>query len=236
DAAPEFVSRGGRKLANALDATGVDPAGRRCLDVGASTGGFTDCLLQRGAGHVVAVDVAYGELHWRLRTDPRVTVLERLNARALEPERLPWAPDLVVVDLSFISLAKVLPAVLASAHRRPDEVRPALDVLRRLARERGVTLRFDADEVRKHDLTQAEGMELDAEIHADVDLCLVLGGDGSILSALRHYLGTGVPVFAVNYGEVGFLATVDPDGLEEGLGRALDGDFDAMSLPAIDLR
>ena len=121
-------------------------------------------------------------------------------------------------------------------HRRPDEVRPALDVLRRLARERGVTLRFDADEVRKHDLTQTEGVELDAEIHADVDLCLVLGGDGSILSALRHYLGTGVPVFAVNYGEVGFLATVDPDGLEEGLGRALDGDFDAMSLPAIDLR
>ena len=121
-------------------------------------------------------------------------------------------------------------------HRRPDEVRPALDVVRRLARERDITLRFDADEVRKHDLTQTEGVELDAEIHADVDLCLVLGGDGSILSALRHYLGTGVPVFAVNYGEVGFLATVDPDSLEEGLGHALDGEFDAMSLPAIDLR
>lgn len=115
DERPAFVSRGGRKLANALDATGVDPAGRRGLDVGASTGGFTDCLLQRGAAHVVAVDVAYGELAWSLRTDDRVTVLERLNARALERDQLPWAPDLVVADLSFISLTKVLPAVLAVA-------------------------------------------------------------------------------------------------------------------------
>jgi len=112
DAGPEFVSRGGRKLANALDATGIDPAGRRCLDVGASTGGFTDCLLQRRAEHVVAVDVAYGELDWGLRNDPRVTVLERVNARALRPDQLPYAPDLAVADVSFISLAKVLPAVL----------------------------------------------------------------------------------------------------------------------------
>ena len=117
---PEFVSRGGRKLANALAATGIDPAGRRCLDVGASTGGFTDCLLQRGAAHVVALDVAYGELHWRLRTDPRVTVLERANARALEPAALPYAPDLIVIDVSFISLAKVLPAVLDCAAPRFD--------------------------------------------------------------------------------------------------------------------
>jgi 23S rRNA (cytidine1920-2'-O)/16S rRNA (cytidine1409-2'-O)-methyltransferase len=111
---PPFVSRGGVKLANALDALGVDPAGRRCLDVGASTGGFTDCLLQRGAAHVVALDVAYGELDWSLREDPRVTVLERLNARALTPDALPYAPELVVVDVSFVSLGKVLPAVLAS--------------------------------------------------------------------------------------------------------------------------
>lgn len=110
---PAYVSRGGIKLANALDAFGLDPAGRRCLDVGASTGGFTDCLLQRGAAAVIALDVAYGELHWRLRQDPRVTVLERSNARALEPGALPYAPDLVVVDVSFISLAKALPAALA---------------------------------------------------------------------------------------------------------------------------
>ena len=120
DEVPEFVSRGGRKLANALAATGVDPTGRRCLDAGASTGGFTDCLLQRGAAHVVALDVAYGELHWRLRTDPRVTVLERANARALEPAALPYAPDLIVIDVSFISLAKVMPAVLRCAAPRFD--------------------------------------------------------------------------------------------------------------------
>ncbi len=120
DEVPEFVSRGGRKLANALAATGIDSAGRQCLDAGASTGGFTDCLLQRGAAHVVALDVAYGELHWRLRTDPRVTVLERANARALEPAALPYAPDLIVIDVAFISLAKVLPAVLSCAAPRFD--------------------------------------------------------------------------------------------------------------------
>ena len=117
---PPYVSRGGIKLANALDAFGIDPAGRRALDVGASTGGFTDCLLQRGADHVVTVDVAYGELDWRLRGDDRVTVLERLNARALEPDMLPYAPDLIVIDVSFISLTKVLPAVLACAASRFD--------------------------------------------------------------------------------------------------------------------
>ena len=115
DAAQQYVSRGGVKLANALDAFGVDPARRRCLDAGASTGGFTDCLLQRGAEHVVALDVAYGELHWRLREDPRVTVVERTNARALVAEALPYRPDLVVADLSFISLRKVLPALVAVA-------------------------------------------------------------------------------------------------------------------------
>ena len=110
-----YVSRGGVKLANALDALGIEVGGRRALDVGASTGGFTDCLLQRGAAHVVAVDVAYGELDWRLRSDERVTVVERVNARALEPGMLPYAPDLIVIDVSFISLTKVLPAVLACA-------------------------------------------------------------------------------------------------------------------------
>jgi 23S rRNA (cytidine1920-2'-O)/16S rRNA (cytidine1409-2'-O)-methyltransferase len=109
---PPFVSRGGIKLANALDARGVPVAERRCLDVGASTGGFTDCLLQRDAAHVVALDVAYGELHWSLRDHERVTVLERVNARRLMPQDLPYAPELVVADVSFISLVKVLPAVL----------------------------------------------------------------------------------------------------------------------------
>ncbi len=130
-AAPQFVSRGGVKLANALDALGLDVAGRRALDVGASTGGFTDCLLQRGAAAVTAVDVAYGELHWKLREDPRVTVLERVNARALDCAALPYEPDLVVADVSFISLAKVLPAVLACTAERFDAlamVKPQFEV------------------------------------------------------------------------------------------------------------
>ena len=114
DGPPPYVSRGGVKLANALDALGIDPAGRRALDVGASTGGFTDCLLQRGAAHVIALDVAYGELDYRLRADERVTVIERTNARAITAGELPYRPDLVVIDVSFISLRKVLPAVLAT--------------------------------------------------------------------------------------------------------------------------
>jgi 23S rRNA (cytidine1920-2'-O)/16S rRNA (cytidine1409-2'-O)-methyltransferase len=109
---PPYVSRGGVKLANALDALGVPVAGRDAVDVGASTGGFTDCLLQRGAARVAAVDVAYGELHWSLREDERVSVLERVNARALEPSQLPFVPDLAVMDVSFIGAGKVLPAVL----------------------------------------------------------------------------------------------------------------------------
>ncbi len=118
--APQFVSRGGTKLANALDELGVDPAGCRALDIGASTGGFTDCLLQRGAERVIALDVAYGELDWRLRSDPRVTVIERRNARSLRADELPYAPDLITIDVSFISLAKVLPAALACAADRFD--------------------------------------------------------------------------------------------------------------------
>jgi len=116
----EFASRGGIKLANALDALGLSVSGRRALDVGASTGGFTDCLLQRGAAQVTAVDVAYGALHWKLRSDPRVTVIERRNARELRPDELPYAPDLIVIDVSFISLSKVLPAVLGCAAPRFD--------------------------------------------------------------------------------------------------------------------
>jgi 23S rRNA (cytidine1920-2'-O)/16S rRNA (cytidine1409-2'-O)-methyltransferase len=141
DERPRFVSRGGIKLQNALAATGIDAAGRHCLDVGASNGGFTDCLLQNGAARVVAVDVAYGELDWRLRTDERVTVLERLNARGLTAADLPYAPDLVVADVSFISLTKVLPAVLACVAARFDAlamVKPQFEVGRSRVGKGGV--------------------------------------------------------------------------------------------------
>jgi 23S rRNA (cytidine1920-2'-O)/16S rRNA (cytidine1409-2'-O)-methyltransferase len=147
DERPRFVSRGGVKLANALAALGVDPAGRDCLDVGASTGGFTDCLLQAGARHVVALDVAYGELDWRLRNDERVTVLERANARALTPATLPYAPELVVADVSFISLTKVLPAVLACVAERYDVlamIKPQFEVGRGNVGKGGVVREGDA--------------------------------------------------------------------------------------------
>ncbi len=124
DDEPRYVSRGGVKLEHALDGLGggvklehaldglgIDVSGRRCLDAGASTGGFTDCLLRRGAPQVIAVDVGYGQLDWGLRNDARVTVLERTNARHLHPADLPFQPDLATVDVAFISLAKVLPAV-----------------------------------------------------------------------------------------------------------------------------
>ena len=120
-AQPRFVSRGGDKLANALESHaarisehGLRIDGARAIDVGASTGGFTDCLLQEGAAHVVAVDVGYGQLHPRLRDDERVTVMERTNARHLAATDLPYAPDLIVCDASFIPLATVLPAAIAA--------------------------------------------------------------------------------------------------------------------------
>lgn len=113
---PGYASRGGHKLAGALEACrprGLTVAGRRCLDAGASTGGFTDVLLRHGADHVIAVDVGYGQLAWRLRTDPRVTVLDRTNVRTLVPEQLGRPlPGLIVADLSFISLRLVLPALV----------------------------------------------------------------------------------------------------------------------------
>jgi 23S rRNA (cytidine1920-2'-O)/16S rRNA (cytidine1409-2'-O)-methyltransferase len=138
---PTFVSRGGVKLANALDSFALDVRDRLAMDVGASTGGFTDCLLGRGAGSVIAVDVAYGQLDWRLRTDPRVTVIERQNARFLERALLPFRPDLVVIDVSFISLRKILPAVLGCAGERFDclaLIKPQFEVGREKVGKGGV--------------------------------------------------------------------------------------------------
>lgn len=143
----EFVSRGGFKLANALEAFGIDPSGRRSLDVGASTGGFTDCLLRRGADRVVALDVGYGQLAASLREDPRVEVLERSNARELTSESLSLRPDLVVVDVSFISLTKVLGPVVSVAAESVDllaMVKPQFE-LGRARVGRGGVVRNPAD-------------------------------------------------------------------------------------------
>jgi 23S rRNA (cytidine1920-2'-O)/16S rRNA (cytidine1409-2'-O)-methyltransferase len=131
DEGPEFASRGGLKLDHALDALGVQVAGVKAIDVGASTGGFTDVLLRRGAESVIAVDVGYGQLAWALREDARVDVLDRTNARALEPAMLPRVPDLAVMDVSFISSALVWPAVarcMDPAYRALVMVKPQFEV------------------------------------------------------------------------------------------------------------
>ena len=121
------------------------------------------------------------------------------------------------------------------SHARTEQVAPAVAALVEAAREEGVTLRLDPGETVKHGLAPGEGVELDAPVSDDVELCVVLGGDGTILRALRRYAGTSVPVFAVNYGEIGFLATIDPDedGLADGMARALAGDFETLTLPAL---
>jgi 23S rRNA (cytidine1920-2'-O)/16S rRNA (cytidine1409-2'-O)-methyltransferase len=144
---PRFVSRGGIKLANALAQSGLAVAGRLALDVGASTGGFTDCLLQHGAAQVVAVDVGYGELDYRLRLDERVHVLERTNARGLEGGMLPYVPQLAVVDVSFISLVKVLAPVVACMAESYDVlalVKPQFEVGRGQVGKGGVVRDGDA--------------------------------------------------------------------------------------------
>lgn len=136
-----YVSRGGVKLANALDSFGLACSERLGLDVGASTGGFTDCLLSRGVRKVVAVDVGYGDFNYGLRTDPRVTLLERTNARTLQPAMLPYSPDLVAIDVSFISLCKILPAVLCCLADRYDLlalVKPQFEVGRERVGKGGV--------------------------------------------------------------------------------------------------
>jgi len=168
---PPYVSRGGVKLANALDALGVPVSGRRALDVGASTGGFTDCLLQRGAGHVIALDVAYGELDYRLREDPRVTVIERVNARSLTPDVLPYAPSLIVVDVSFISLTKVLPAVLSCAAEAFDclaMVKPQFEVGRERIGKGGVV----RDPELRREAVQAVAAAVDAAVLASTPSAL----------------------------------------------------------------
>jgi NAD+ kinase len=132
-----------------------------------------------------------------------------------------------------MSAAVKLATVLT--HGRPGQTADALDTLRRAAIDAGFVLRFDREEVGKHGLQPAEGLELDAPLSDDVDLCVVLGGDGTILRALRRYAGTSVPVFAVNFGEVGFLATIDPDDVGSGFAKAFRGEFDVMTLPALAL-
>jgi 23S rRNA (cytidine1920-2'-O)/16S rRNA (cytidine1409-2'-O)-methyltransferase len=179
--AEPFVSRAGRKLADALDRLGIDPAGRVCLDVGASTGGFTDCLLQRGAVRVYALDVGYGQLDARLRADPRVVVMERVNARHLPADALPERCGLVTVDVSFISLAKVVPALLP--HLADDGllmvlIKPQFEAGRGAVGKGGI-LRDEAVRRRTVERTAAAIAGLGLELRAVIDSA-VAGAGGNL--------------------------------------------------------
>jgi 23S rRNA (cytidine1920-2'-O)/16S rRNA (cytidine1409-2'-O)-methyltransferase len=177
-----YVSRGGVKLAGALDAFRIEPKGLRCLDLGASTGGFTDCLLRRGAASVVAVDVGYGQLAHSLRTDPRVVVLERTNARTLEPDRIGGSCDLVVVDASFIGLGKLMPAIGRLARVGGELValvKPQFEVGREEAsRTRGV-VRDEATRRRAIDAAVGDVRDASFEILGTAD-CVIEGPKGNL--------------------------------------------------------
>jgi 23S rRNA (cytidine1920-2'-O)/16S rRNA (cytidine1409-2'-O)-methyltransferase len=178
---PRFVSRGGEKLDAALGAFGLDVAGWDALDAGASTGGFTDCLLQRGARRVVALDVGHGQLHPRIRDDPRVVVIERFNVRRLTPDNLPFVPDLVVADLSFISLTKVvgvLASVLAPGGSLVLLVKPQFEAGRReVSRGHGV-ITDPAVHARVRDEVEAALVGAGCEVRAWCD-SPISGGDGN---------------------------------------------------------
>lgn len=176
-----YVGRGGLKLEAALDRFGVGPAGKRCLDVGASTGGFTDCLLQRDAAHVFAVDVGYGQLAWKLRSDPRVTVLERTNFRTISDDGLPHDFELAVVDVSFISLRLILPRLWWFLGYGADAiilVKPQFEAGRQNVGKGGI---IRDPEVRRETLhgILAVAEEEGFEIRGSMD-CPVPGADGNV--------------------------------------------------------
>src|SRR5262249_3581043 len=189
-----FVSRGGEKLAFALDAFAVDPGGLDCLDVGASTGGFTDVLLQRGAVRVIALDVGYGQLHPRLRDDPRVVVLERVNARGLT--ELPFAPHLVTCDVSFISVRKALPPALALAAPGWEAVvlvKPQFEAGRREIGKGGVVSSRETRTRVTRDIADAS-LGWDAEVAGVVDSGLPgPKGNRELFLHLRHRPGPRLP-------------------------------------------
>lgn len=188
-----YVSRGGLKLEKGLDAFGVDPAGRIAIDVGASTGGFTDCLLQRGAAKVYAVDVGYGQLAWKLREDPRVVVLEKTNIRHLQQDQLDPLPDLAVIDASFISLNLVLPSTVALLSHPAELValiKPQFEVGKGAVGKGGIVR-----DPRQHEAVLFAMEQLAADIGAELlGICdsPITGADGNreFLMGLR----VGVPV------------------------------------------
>jgi 23S rRNA (cytidine1920-2'-O)/16S rRNA (cytidine1409-2'-O)-methyltransferase len=207
-AAAPFVGRGGEKLAGALDAFGVEVAGRVCLDVGASTGGFTDCLIARGALRVHAIDVGHGQLHPRLREDPRVVVWEGMNARHLDPGSFTDGPTLATVDVSFISLEKVLPA-MAACLADPAEivalVKPQFEVGRAEVGKGGVVR---AREARRAAL-------------AAIGIGLRVGG---VAASVLHGPKGNREVFLYLARDLGSRPATEGPALEEALGAAVEAE------------
>jgi 23S rRNA (cytidine1920-2'-O)/16S rRNA (cytidine1409-2'-O)-methyltransferase len=197
--APPFVSRGGLKLAGGLHAFGVDPAGRVCLDAGASTGGFTDCLLQAGAAKVYAVDVGTNQLHWKLRSDPRVVSMEQINLRLWDSGRIPQTCSLLVADVSFISLRLVIPPVIASLDPQAEAillVKPQFEAGRADVGEGGLVLDPDVHARVKAEIwTFFEGTELRPQAYVDSP---ILGGEGNreFLLYLKRKAVPGFPAGA----------------------------------------
>ena len=192
-AAPRFVSRGGEKLAAALERFAIDPRARRALDAGASSGGFTDCLLQAGAAEVVAVDVGRGQLAWSLRNDPRVTVFERTNVRALEPSAIGGPVDIVAADLSFISLVAVAPALVRCSTSESDLVllvKPQFEAGRARVGEGGVVR---DPEVHRAVLREVrDGLAAHGVVTVDAMVSPLRGADGNV-EFLFHCRARGVP-------------------------------------------
>jgi 23S rRNA (cytidine1920-2'-O)/16S rRNA (cytidine1409-2'-O)-methyltransferase len=189
-----FVSRGGEKLAAALDAFAIDVVDRDALDAGASTGGFTDCLLQRSARRVVAVDVGHAQLAWELRTDPRVTVLERTNVRDLGTMTLPFVPTIVVADLSFISLRTVVPALAAIAAADADLVllvKPQFEARRERVGAGGVVR--DPAEWRRAVASVVEAVEAAGATPIGVIASPITGPAGNVEFLLHARRGDGGP-------------------------------------------
>jgi 23S rRNA (cytidine1920-2'-O)/16S rRNA (cytidine1409-2'-O)-methyltransferase len=189
----EYASRGGVKLAAALDHFRIDPTGCLAMDVGASTGGFTDVLLRRGAAHVIAIDVGYGQIAERLRRDPRITVLDRTNIRLLEAASLPYAPELVVIDVSFISLRLVLPPVLELSAPAADIValiKPQFEVGKGKIGKGGV-VRDDGERQRAVDgiLEYASGLGLEVERAVEAPIRGAAGNQEFLAMMRRRAVG-----------------------------------------------
>src|SRR5439155_500140 len=222
--------RGGIKLAHALDVFRIDAAGRHALDIGASTGGFTDVLLQRGAQSVVALDVGHGQLDWRLRNDPRVVVREGINARALTRSEVPQSVDLVTIDVSFISLRHIFPpfvvsrvGIVAKSHLR--EAAPHLVDIASWLEARGIVAVFETATAGLMAPAAKRRVADKRALVDEVDMVLVLGGDGTLLG-MADRIGearSSIAILGVNFGSLGFLTEVTLPELYPSLEAALSG-------------